>query len=609
MKINKYQWGGVYNATPLSQPVSQPAGKPGNLTSSETKKKTPFMDKIMDMLDKDMLNSDRQELYAKWGNTIAQMSATGEDADPMTAIMFMNDVKQKVNYFKEYNTAYQEMANNNAYQDVALNAAGEMIVQDQENNGQLCAVTTQEFHDGEGRYVALNYQQVADLRSQHLFDNTELTAAVARSVSMDSIQKKMRDFTREMPANEISAGVSNAEAARIMRGQNIINGIAEGDYQKLDVKQKADLNTYLQYAWDTALDRKDKEQIMATVAAQGLDPTDSKNCLNMLFNTYKTYVNKEITTSPEKDQTGRLGGGGGSDAMVDLKYVEAFANNEKALNNTVRINFANDAMQINVPGYDYGKLKKATGTDGKAESFDVPYITGMDLITKAAGVSDMATGENVIFGTQPLRKADLNGVMVDTGDVTKVKMPVTRDNNGNVRIDFDKMHQAQAAVDEIKHAPAGSDPRAILYNYFPDDNSVRYNSATQTIEFSDDSSQYFAMVKAYMNSKWNKTNDFDEDDEGLSVTTDDVMGAYRQVCTASKNNPLGIDEKRFDRSSHMMEGTLYVPLNQDLRSVNTDEYVNKSDKTHNAEKVAYQNEVQHAKDAVANGRTNFQSQR
>ena len=213
-------------------------------TSSKSSKDTAAKDKL-DMI-KELFKSvqglpiDASKVYSQITRLLSKYKAFGEEmSTDDIASMYLSAMNQ-INHLKysqdAYNKAHAQVVANDALNEIAVGANGELYVQNMET-GEIKRTTFSSLKDLEGNWNPLNNSQLLTMRahSPNLAFNDDIFNVVNNGIGLTKIAAQIKSMAAQLGSStEKIEGITEVESKQVKAGLQILagtQGTPDGHYQ------------------------------------------------------------------------------------------------------------------------------------------------------------------------------------------------------------------------------------------------------------------------------------------------------------------------------------------------------------------------------------------
>ena len=448
-KTRRYQQGGVapftvYTPVALggetSSQVSTSSGNTLGTSSgkSDGKETLDMIKKLFEQIVGKGLPSDVSNLYEQINNLFAKSRAFGTElSTDDIASMYISQMQElnTIQYLKDnFDKAKETMISNDAVNEVAVNAIGQLAAQDSET-GKIEYVDSVEDARKKGLHLLSN-SQIADMRSlsPELAGRTDLDAVLANGVGMTKIASHIKNLIPTIGTDKLTQeGYTKVQAQQIQKGFEALLGQApEGDYefQKQTESQKRQREAALGYI-TAMLPKNMKAVLKANADLQGISTSKIIEALVMSGDsTLDSLTFNPVTGKAAKDSDGK----------------------SKSGSSTIKATF-NDMVQRGQIGISREFSMITKDGQSKLYSLDSKYVSQLPKVSSDMSIAQMLSESEIgqildsrlgiTFGDQIINPENLKDIMFSVGGgATFVTLPCKYENghkvvNFAIKDDFD----------------------------------------------------------------------------------------------------------------------------------------------------------------------------
>ena len=454
----KYQVGGIaYTPYVATQAESTQETSGGSSSSSPDKISGTIKGEIVNLLKENGLPSD-VNVFLKAANkflsssmNLSRFSAfggTNDDYDITDLIkvqQLVNDVKYNNNL---RNKAVEHVTSEAAGSEVAITDSGYIYAQDSEGN--IKKITPTEYAKNNKAYRVLTNDQLLYLREHDtgLAFETSILNDLQNTIGMKTIVDYLKDTIHKFGSEKVTGYTTKSDS--VNKGLQMLTAAGPDGYYKFETKEQVkDVENALRYLYN-GLSENAKNLIRAKTAIEGGDPKDSGAISNLLYQALFHHTSNERGVSFDGTATKTTSGSSSEDNTKNLKeytYVERLAAGQNSgLPVQMRITNRNLPVDIEITAFNVGNIVRNKEEDSIGAGM-------LDAIRQDAyGLNQVATQGAVQFGDQIFDTNNQSTILYDGSPMYRVKMPSTRDDNGNIIVDWNAIELVDKINAQLKNA-------------------------------------------------------------------------------------------------------------------------------------------------------------
>lgn len=461
MKL-KYQQGGALS---LPFAVFQPFVLPGQ-SQQPTTDKSAKKEKGVDMKDiysmfKEIpaLPGDRQAVLGTLSSLLSNIEYKLNNPEMFgNSGSIANEYLQALNYVgnlrfqhDSFIKARDTAVSKGSLHEVAINAMGQIMVEDMENREDYHWLTPEEYVKNQDTYRPITNSELLMLRAYGkgnlVFDQASIET-IANGVGIKEVTELLQSTI-----SNLGTSTSSNNAYVTTRTNKILKGIT--DYQEalkksgtynasvqdlykaklLTESQASQVNAAMLYLYQTLPEsyrallkmksdgtKKGAQTLIGTLITANLDEKVEFDA------TLKNASDPELASSSE-----------GGDKSRQSNPYEQIINGTGGTDKTIYIVPGGTAGQ-KVDGKFYGQFPKVT-SEMSIDAF---------LSTGAQGLNINSNKEGITFGDQKIDPSQLKDIMYDNSGVSVAILPIKKDMLGNISVNMDYVNILQEIDDKIK---------------------------------------------------------------------------------------------------------------------------------------------------------------
>lgn len=465
MKIKTYGYGGVYTAGTASTPEAR-ASSLGRGAGSSSKDKTPLKDNIIKLLEDNALPNDNRATLE-----LAERVLSQYELDPSIDITVSDYMmlKKAINDNKTNNEVWKKASeyiySKDTAEEVALDASGRMYVSraNEDGKSEYTVINPEQYQEAkEEGWKALSNAGLLTERANNddLIWRMDIISSVNSSTNAATIGKKLIDEINALPETE--QGIILNKRGQL---QSILHGastaMAEGPdtyykyTSKTDIPQ--DQSNFMDFAWNYILNENERNHIKAAVALRGGDPTNAAACYQVIQSALKSYTHfdSKVDYDSAEAQRRAKAGGEGEGAMGQRTLLESYmyGNNEGRPDVFYIAPKGSEAI-TSVVGSNIGPLVTNASSNEQRVNYGratLDTIMSGDDAAYQIGRSMMNT-RSVSFGNTFIDPTQLDGVMYNGGNATRVKLPAIKEPDGRIRPNLDLIAECNEIKEKAKES-------------------------------------------------------------------------------------------------------------------------------------------------------------
>lgn len=620
MKIKRYQQGGIYY-TPFSQDLVAPAQAQATASTTKAKDKEDNLieKEIMNVLKENGLPNDVDAFLDKANSFLAKSKTSlfdlGKSSYDMSDLIRLQSLANRIKHNnEEFKSASSQIISEGAGSDIALTNEGHVYTMDEE--GDINKISITDYYKNRDKYQVLTNSELMNLRENHpdlAFEHSMLTD-LKNAVGMKSIVNHVKSVIGSFGTNKSSSSMDSftkKNQGKIEKGfEQLLGGEAPDGAYKVTTKSESSNQGYgdqdsleaaVEYLY-RGLPNNMKNVLRATATAEGFNPNNHKEVLNLLTMAVMEHTNhsveKTISLSPTKEPG--EGSGDGVKGAKDMTYLEMVANGKSVLtkNAVIASSKSKGAIEAQIQPYGY-MLDKSNQQVGRGTLRDVLEKAQIGLIIDK---------NSVTFGNQRLKDGDLDKVIYDgTSTLNRTYLPidnVTYANTGIIKPDLDATRRFEQFLNWYKEG-YGTTQSAIESKKHDLNLDISYNKDTDTWYFNN--SHPFLVVNGYASdTALNLDDNQDWMDHVDSSEGSEVFDVYKNLINYGQENPQKGHKRNdfsggwFGNADSMYKSAIFMPITDvGIATVTTNHEMTSKENYINIEQRR-----QHAAEA-AGVRTNF----
>lgn len=390
------------------------------------------------------LPSDVNSLYRSMQGLLSRAQAFGTELSTEDiASMYLSQMEQLnqiQNLKANFDKSKEIMMKNDAANEIAVNALGQLVAQDKDRN----IVYANSIADIEkNNLTPLTNSQISDMRafSPAFARRTDLDAVLANGVGMSKIGEEIRKLIPTIGTDKLTEeGYTKVQAGQIQKGFELLLGQApDGDYSYTKSTESQDRQRKAALGYITAMLPKNMKAVLrANADLQGIKVEDMLEAVVRAGdNTMQSITFDAVTGKAAKDSEGKSKSGGDSSEGLKLDAATALISG-KGYKSEIELN----------PGSSY-----SIKAQGRFSEFQKHGGENM-----GAGITMKEATTSTLHGVLDWNKATLGGsriistsydkVILNNGEVVGVDLPVDP-NDPNVP-DFDRLKQLENLDKQLK---------------------------------------------------------------------------------------------------------------------------------------------------------------
>lgn len=576
-KTRRYQQGGVapftvYTPVALggetSSQVSTSSGNTLGTSSgkSDGKETLDMIKKLFEQIVGKGLPSDVSNLYEQINNLFAKSRAFGTElSTDDIASMYISQMQElnTIQYLKDnFDKAKETMISNDAVNEVAVNAIGQLAAQDSET-GKIEYVDSVEDARKKGLHLLSN-SQIADMRSlsPELAGRTDLDAVLANGVGMTKIASHIKNLIPTIGTDKLTQeGYTKVQAQQIQKGFELLLGEApEGDYefQKQTESQKRQREAALGYI-TAMLPKNMKAVLKANADLQGIPTSKIIEALVMSGDsTLDSLTFSPVTGKAAKESKNGEGGDGIDSDKIKTNPLLAMQREMGGTPQRYEIVTKDSNTRMAVNGTFYSAIPK------------VKDDTSIDSMLSQSGIDGILDSKyGITFGDQQINPENLKDIMYSNTGGMVVTLPCKIVNghkqvNLAVRESYEKAEQEALAQVGDRQSPQFQKVLGDKLKEHHLDSLLDSTGRPNRKMFAQ-----FLVVEAYTTDKvkFDTKSQYVEKVQNPDDSLEQRMS--KALSTNDKKNDYSIDSKNhwFEMFyDDIYRGTVFIPLNNNPNS-------------------------------------------
>ena len=356
----------------------------------------------------------------------------------------MEQLNQIQNLKANFDKSKEIMLNNDAANEIAVNALGQLVAQDKDRN----IVYANSIADIEkNNLTPLTNSQISDMRafSPAFARRTDLDAVLANGVGMSKIGEEIRKLIPTIGTDKLTEeGYTKVQAGQIQKGFELLLGQApDGDYSYTKSTESQDRQRKAALGYITAMLPKNMKAVLkANADLQGIKAEDMLQAvIGAGDNTMQSITFDAVTGKAAKDSEGKSKSDSGLEINSAVQLLAGMSSpreftfnigNGNSFSGLARISSINDVDEKPFGGdFSYSEIYKSS------------LRKNLDL-------------DNASFGDVPINKSLKDRIIVDNSTIAGIDLPYTKDKNGRIIPDFKMLQKIEEADNEIMRQ--GIDP-------------------------------------------------------------------------------------------------------------------------------------------------------
>ncbi len=491
MKIRKYQAGAIiYTSTPSLEAATSTQQSASSSSSSTDKSSDQILKGIMDQLKTDGLPADVEQVlniaarYLDKSSHLTDTSLFGgidKDYDLKDYIKIVKLVQQAKWNKSEYDKAATKLTSEDAWDNIAVDSNGMMWVA---GEGGVAKMSPTEYAKKRDKaikdnnpsfiqkYKPLTNSELAEYRTRYFgFDDRGMISNLQGVIGMETIGENLRKIVKDFEADSVSwykysngsdkitdiTGKSHSIES-LKDGFEMLTAGGPSGYYKMTSKTKVDksnLRDTLDYLWNS-LGKTEKNTLRAQMAAEGNNPNEMDDVYSFLADIVVRGAGNVIepdfdsaATNYDPNGTGKKGGSSTDkgDALTQMNPLALIASgyygNPRKVQIIGKTSQVTKVGAIETTGYDIGAM---IGHDSKT----LEKQTVSSLLANAWELQAGNTG-SITFGNRHITAEEAQALYWNGADhLNVVKLPATKDANGNIIPDFELAQKVEKLNEAAK---------------------------------------------------------------------------------------------------------------------------------------------------------------
>ncbi len=497
------------------------------------------------------LPSDVNSLYKSMQGLLSRAQAFGTELSTEDiASMYLSQMEQLnqiQNLKANFDKSKEIMLNNDAANEIAVNAFGQLVAQDKDRN----IVYANSIADIEkNNLTPLTNSQISDMRafSPAFARRTDLDAVLANGVGMSKIGEEIRKLIPTIGTDKLTEeGYTKVQAGQIQKGFELLLGQApDGDYSYTKSTESRDKQRKAALGYITAMLPKNMKAVLkANADLRGIKDEDILEAVVRAGDsTTQSITFDAVTGKAAKDSEGKSKSSSESGLKLD------------AATGLISGKGYQDQIEFN-PGTSYAVTVNArhSGFQKKSGENMGSGITMQEATTST--LDQVLDWNKATLGGSRINPTGYNRIMINNNDVVGVDLPVSQD---KTKPDFTMLKKLQLLDQEL--LKRGIEDTS--------NNWQQINKICQKIglpskyksdgHLNDYSWNRFAAFQVTTDDSVLTNKDAILDDILGIVEDDNVRSQYEQIIQKdNKNYKLGSGFLGFGKQA-LYQGTIFVPI-------------------------------------------------
>lgn len=531
-----------------SQTISSGNGKSEKDNSS--KDKLDMIKELFKAIQGQGLPIDVSMAYREISNVFNKAKALGEEmsTDDIASMYLKSmDTISRLKYSKEvYDKAKAVATQKESLDEFAVDALGNYVVQDQDNN--ITTVKSLEDIREQGLNPITN-QQLLNLRAY-----SPNLALQHGDYFVDNI------INNGMGINKIGAQI-RALAGNIGSTENKLDGLTQVESNKVKSGLQILANAPDGYYKHTVETKSQQEQVRAALSyIENMLSPSQKAILNIhggVKENIARFLNSQMdfsTSTSIQPLSGKASDKEGKDSMDNLKINEA-VRMLLGMSSPREFTFSIGNGNAFTGAARVAGITKNNGSTSLGADFSYSEIYSSDLNRNL----DL---DNACFGDVPINKALKDRIIVDNSTIAGVDLPYTTDRNGRIIPDFQLLNRIEEADKEVLQAgiDPNKNPEKVNEIYAKHNLPIKYGANNQL------TGKYkrFAVIQA------TAVEDVFLNKDGLSsngtltlVSDEDEINKYIEEMEKVPGK-IDMDKGWFTGKKDIYKGSIFIPIIGDL---------------------------------------------
>ena len=557
----KMQLGGVAPFTiyrPLGAGMETTA-QTSTSTDSKSSKDTAAKDKL-DMIKElfkqvQGLPVDVSQVYQHMVGVFNKARAFGEEmsSDDIAAMYLssMNEIAKLKYSQKAYEDARNVAVANDAMNEIAVGANGEIALYDSENQ-KVKRGSLKQLQDSDGKLMALTNGQLLTMRahSPNLAFDDQVFDIVNNGVGMSKIATHIKSIAGTIGSMETKIeGISEVQSKRIKSGLQILagtEGTPDGFYKVTNDKKdsSANVKAALNYIYNIL------PKNYRTILELNSNGNGQELIYNMLVSQVNDFEKQDIapltgkaSEKDKEDSLDKLGINSATQLLLGMSSPREFT-------------------------FNIGNGNAFTGAARVSSITKDGNPVGADFMYSEIYKSDLHKNldlDNASFGDVPINKSLKDRIVIDNSTIAGVDLPYTTDRNGRIIPDFQMLNRIEEADQEVLRAgiDPNKDPQKVNEIYAKHKLPIKYGANNKLTG----SYKRFAVIQATAIEDVFLNKDGLASNGTLTLVSDEneinkYLGELKKV-TGEKE----IDMDRpglFTGNKDIYKGSIFIPIIGDL---------------------------------------------
>lgn len=358
--------------------------------------------------------------------------------------------KMKVAEFNEnqYKQAKESVEKNDGLHEFAIDSAGRIVVQSQEN-GAIKHMTLKDFYDqgDDPEYLPLTNSNLLYYRAEHpdFAYKNDILEVVSNGIGQEKVTELLQKAISDIGTDTLQTeGYTVRQQQNITKGLNILADLVregkstadiygdqgllslDGIYKtkQLTSDQKKQIEEAATYLWKAMPRNAQTWLAMRSGNTEHPEQGAYDMMLTLLLsrNSHKSEFSSTIQEDLNPDGTKKSGSGSGSDEKLRIGWLQHVQAGDGGRVASMEVNLGGNRFNasMNVTGTGYGL---AITPDGKAIGQTSMY--NMLRESRLLGITEGTN--NIYFGEQKMSINDLNNIAYNGDEILRVNIPVKAD--------------------------------------------------------------------------------------------------------------------------------------------------------------------------------------
>ena len=480
---------------------------------------------------------------------------------------------------EKYDNAYKTAEAKGSFSEYAIAGNGEVVVQGAD--GKLSTVGVDKLMANPQAYTPISVSQLMNLRafSPETAGNQEIFSIVSNSVGFEDFTGVMSKLALQLGHSEQSIeGVVTVKDGSIQgQGMQVLDALKNDPrvasitssisldglykYNLINTTQKSQIQSLLNYAV-TIMPTRIKTWASLKTGIGNKNEAAQKLVLNYLLGreTPKSEVKLDYSPLKKDDGSGSGSGSGGGkkkdydvDEGISATWLTNVISSKGGRDTMAKFDMGNGA-QMTLKGTYYSGLGDKK-TNSPVNNFNLKSVlNNTGLLQASAG--------GIYFGKKLLHDVDMLNVAVVENGGTRVNLPATKDQSGNIVPDFQALSQFQAIINKINSwdiKDHDTREKVIKKLVYESGNKKLVDAYEGNVD-SQDTYPFFITTGVVRKDDMPLEDGEDPKDLWMTLNDEDSKNHQQYINNVQKYTDYGLKEK-VDEDDEVYVSTIMIPLN------------------------------------------------